>query len=99
MAAITCTQCGLRRGYYGGTSVRPCPTCFPSPNPTESFENGTLATLTYLEYQEQSKGSDHSWFPMESDCLAKVLKAFPAIQETITEERQKNILSLVSELV
>ena len=99
MAAIVCTQCGLSRGYFGESSgVPPCPSCYPPVSRNTDLENGTLATLTYLEHQEQSKESSHVRFPMEGNCLAKVLAAFPAIESTITDERRKKILDLVGNI-
>ena len=89
MAAMKCRTCGHTWGYYGGVR-KPCIRCAGTP-----FENGTLATLTYLEYQEQNKDSSHDWFPTEKDCLTKILAAFPFLEQTITEERRTKILELV----
>jgi hypothetical protein len=97
MAAIKCTQCGAVRAYYGGVRT-PCPFCYPPEDPGVPFENGTLASLTYLEYQEQNKAADNTWFPMPGNCLAKVLAAFPQIEATIQDERRKKILALVSKI-
>ena len=88
MAAMKCRTCGNTWGYYGGAR-KPCIRCAGTP-----FENGTLATLTYLEYQRQDLASI-DMIPIEKDCFTIILAGFPEIEATITDERRKKILELV----